>query len=382
MPALAALALLAGCAGSGAGVADIRPGERPPMTSDEAGLWMQMQRAEDQLRASGALLRDAALHTYVREVVCRLAADYCRDVRVYVVRRAGFNASMAPNGMLVVWSGLLLRTANEAQLAYVLGHEMGHYLKRHSLQMWRERRSRRAGAAIVGTMLDVALGGTGTAAVQSAVAGSLAAFSRETEREADELGLEAMAKAGYAPAEAARVWEQLLKEEKTAAGTAPSAFFPTHPPTEERLGALRELAARTPAGDTPGKVGRDALLATTGRLRAMFLGDELQQRRFAATQVLLDHLLAAGERPAELQFFQGELYRLRNAADDGPRAIAAYRAALALPDPPAESHRSLGVLLLRVGDRVGARAAFAGYLERKPDGDDAAMIRAQLRELE
>jgi beta-barrel assembly-enhancing protease len=264
----------------------------------------------------------------------------------------------------------------------VLGHELGHYLKRHALQMWRERRSRSAGAAIVAAMVSPALGGNAETLAQSAVAGSLAAFSRDKEREADELGLEAMAKAGYAPGEAARVWERLLNEEKLAADKGRSAFFAAHPPTEERLTALRDLAARTPPGAAPGTMERDALLAATGRLRATFLSDELQQRRFPVTQVLLDHLLAAGDRPAEVQFFRGELYRLRNEPGDGARAIAAYRMALALPDAPAETQRSLGVLLLRAGDRVGARTALTGYLERKPDADDAAMIRAQIRELE
>ena len=55
-----------------------------------------------------------------------------------LVRTPYFNASMAPNGMMQVWSGLLLRVDNEAQLAAVLGHEIGHYLARHSVERLRD----------------------------------------------------------------------------------------------------------------------------------------------------------------------------------------------------------------------------------------------------
>ena len=372
------LALLAGCAEPRGATVDIKPGERPELASDEAGLWMEMERAENRLLRSGAIVHDANLHEYVRGVVCRLAGPLCGDVRVYVVRRAGFNAAMAPNGMMQVWTGLLLRTDNEAQLAYVLGHELGHYMRRHSLQMWREARSRAAGLAVFQAMVGVALGGAG----QVAVAGSLAAFSRDNEREADELGFEAMTAAGYERAEAPKVWERLLQERAAEGKSAPSAFFATHPPTEERLASLRALAATRPAGGTSGEVGREALVAATRQLRGMLLNDELRTRRFAPTMVVLDHLVAVGDGLGELHFFHGELYRLRNGPGDDASAVAAYRKALEHPEAPAEAHRGLGVVLLRTGDRAGARAALARYLERRPDADDAAMIRAQLGALD
>ena len=53
-----------------------------------------------------------------------------------------FNAMMAPNGMMLVWSGLLLRVENEAQLAAILGHELGHYLERHSVEQLRAAKDR------------------------------------------------------------------------------------------------------------------------------------------------------------------------------------------------------------------------------------------------
>jgi predicted Zn-dependent protease len=66
-------------------------------------------------------VRDPALNAYVRSVLCKVTDDYCRDVRVYIVDVPYFNASMAPNGAMMVWTGTLLRVRNEAQLALVLG---------------------------------------------------------------------------------------------------------------------------------------------------------------------------------------------------------------------------------------------------------------------
>lgn len=78
-----------------------------------------MDREESRLRRSPFRLRDATLETYLSELACKLAGEHCPDMRVYPLRAPYFNASMAPNGMMQVWSGLLLRVENEAQLAAV-----------------------------------------------------------------------------------------------------------------------------------------------------------------------------------------------------------------------------------------------------------------------
>ena len=74
-------------------------------------------------------------------------------IRVYAMRQPDFNASMAPNGMMIVHTGLLAHMRNEAQLAAVLGHESGHYLRRHSVQNWRSLKSKSAAMAVVGIRL-------------------------------------------------------------------------------------------------------------------------------------------------------------------------------------------------------------------------------------
>ena len=157
---LLAFTLLVGCAtprGAPGAVTDLKPGERPALDSDEAGLWMAVTRVETSLKTSGHVVTDPALNTYVQGVVCRLAGPHCDDIRVYIVQTPHFNATMAPNGMLQVWTGLLLRADNEAQLAYVLGHEIGHYQRRHTLQAFRDVRAK-ANATLFFAALTAAAG--------------------------------------------------------------------------------------------------------------------------------------------------------------------------------------------------------------------------------
>ena len=104
------LLVLASCATAPS--ADLAPGEKPARGSTEANLWMVMDRVETQLEASGQVVGDPALDAYLVALVCRLEPERCRNIRIYVVDVPHFNASMAPNGVMQVWTGLLLRTDN------------------------------------------------------------------------------------------------------------------------------------------------------------------------------------------------------------------------------------------------------------------------------
>jgi len=350
---------------------------RPDAKTDEGGLWALMDREEERLRQSPFLVRDAALTAYVHAITCRLAQDHCPDVRTYVVRSPYFNANMAPNGMMQVWTGLILRAENEAQLAAVLGHEVGHYLARHSLERLRDAKSRSAFANVLG-LVPIA----GPLAGIGVLAGAFA-YSRAHERAADQIGLELMAAAGYPPAEASKVWTNLLAElqaEKDWTGDAStrSVLFATHPTEKEREAKL-EAAARA-----LGKADQDprtaALRQAITPWRRAWLEDELKRRKFGESLALLGRLTKVDPQDGEAGYFLGEAYRLRAADGDGERALASYQRAAVLPGAPPEVHRALGVLHRKAGRLPEMREAYGRYLEACPDAGDVEMIRSYLKE--
>lgn len=151
------------------------------------------------------------------------------------------NAWCMPGGKIVVYTGLLPITQNEAALAAVMGHEVSHAVFNHG----NERMSQGLGAEAVGTGLQVALANK-PAATQNLFMGAFGAgaqlgvllpFSRKHELEADHYGLIFAAMAGYNPQEAINLWERM---EKASAGQTPPEFMSTHPSEGHRIEQLQK----------------------------------------------------------------------------------------------------------------------------------------------
>jgi predicted Zn-dependent protease len=361
---------------------DLAPGAQPALESDEAGFWMRMDRVERELASSGHVERDPELGRYLDQLACRLAPDYCRGIRVYVVHSPEFNAFMGPNGVMQVWTGLLLRAQSEAQLAYVLAHEIAHYQRRHTLQRWRELRTRTD--LLMALQLLTAAVGQGYVGGVAALAGqlSLLDFSRDQEREADELGFEMMVRAGYDPFEAPRIWQAMVEElDAAGAGKQPWGLLSTHPGLRERVATLTARAQQARAAGHRGVDGRERYLPMQARVRAAALRDELRMRRFQRSALLLERLARAGVGRGEIEYYRGELHRLRRGPGDPERALEHYRAAVADPDVPPQAHRELALLRLARGEREQAAEQLRLYLRALPGADDRAMVERQLQEL-
>lgn len=358
---------------------DINVGQRPPSETDEAGIWMMVDRSEERTKTSGSRVHDPALNRYVRDIVCELSGPYCPDVRVYIARVPHFNASMSPNGMMVVWTGLLLRVRNEAQLATVLGHELGHYLRRHGIQRFRRIRDTYGfltfmsmGMAMVGIPLV-----TDIAAI--AAAGGLSAFSRENESEADAIGLERIARTGYDPREAAVVWRNIVEESKHSEKERKFDFFlSSHPRPEDRQ---KELEARAEAtlkagGNAERNRHTERFRAAIAPWRNRLLRDEMRRREYKRSLGLMDMLIEDGFRVGELRYFKGELYRLRDdqKQNDREAAMREYEASLKLGGYPVDIHKSIGLLRLRMGERNQATESFRRYLTLRSDAPERDYI--------
>jgi len=152
------------------------------------------------------------------------------------------NAWCMPGGKIVVYTGLLPITQNEAALAVVMGHEVCHALLQHGNQ----RMSQQMGAQAVQAGLQVALANK-SAATQNlfmsaygigAQVGVLLPFSRKQELEADRYGLIFAAKSGYNPQEAIALWKRM---EAASNGQKPPEFLSTHPSEGNRIAQLEKL---------------------------------------------------------------------------------------------------------------------------------------------
>lgn len=346
-----------------------------PQDALERGLWMQVDEAERDLKGSQLLVRDPALNAYVRSVLCKtVGEERCARVRLYLVRTPFFNASMMPNGTMQVWTGLLLRTQNEAQLAAVLGHEFAHFEKRHSVRLYRDAKAKSAAAAW--------LAFTGIGLIASfAMAGSLFKFSRDMEKEADLTGLDRMAAAGYDTRQAAVIWEQVLDEhdatrlargKKAKKRSAKAGLFDSHPASPERIAYLSEAATAKPG--MAEATGIAEYRAAMDALWPELVDDQLKMNDYGASEYLLDSLDKANGWSPWLRYARGELYRRRGLTGDYELAITAYSEAIDRGGELPALWRGRGLALRKLGRAGEAQTDLTEYLRRAPDAPDAAML--------
>ena len=129
-----------------------------------------------------------------------------------MVENKSFNASAYPNGVVVVHSGIFNALENEAQLAFVLSHEVTHSIEKH---VWREHEYHKTAlmALRIGGAIGAGFGGRGVADLANMVeAGIRNGYARSLENQADREGMQRMVEAGYDPREAPRAWKVAAKK--------------------------------------------------------------------------------------------------------------------------------------------------------------------------
>jgi Zn-dependent protease with chaperone function len=365
----------------------IGPGFRPTDT-DEIGLWGLMDRVEEEVSGSNLLIKDPEIVSYLKDIIGHVGGPAAKDMRIYLAHVPDFNAMMFPSGFAVVFTGLLLRMRNEAQLAGVIAHESGHFLRRHLIRSWRDMK-RKSDLFAIGAMA-AGIGG-GAAGIylgdyvqlaQLATILSLFQYSRAMEAEADAMGARLIAEAGYAPLEMATVWEQLIGEMNASARyrrkhRERGSLFDTHPSPESRMTDLRISANEV---TVPGKVyqtGHERYRKTMAPIRQMLLEDQVRLNDPGGSQYLLNTLALDGWN-GTLRYYEGEVWRLRNRAGDEARAAQSYAVAVAYPDAPPEAWRSHGLELIKEGRSGEGKQALSRYLKMKPAAADAPFIRQMI----
>jgi hypothetical protein len=194
-------------------------------------------------------LTDARMNAYVgcvaKAVTAQVPASYgITSWEVVVFDSKEINAFALPGGKIGVYSGLLKVAKNQDQLATVIGHELTHVLAQHS----NERLSRDQLTGIGLAVADAAIGSSdslGGAATMAALGlgvqvGIALPYGRTQESEADRLGLELMARAGFNPAEAVTLWQNMSA---ASGGKAPPQLLSTHPSDQSRIANLQAQQA-------------------------------------------------------------------------------------------------------------------------------------------
>ncbi|NTZ86273.1 M48 family metallopeptidase [Burkholderia metallica] len=218
------------------------------------------ERVMREVRRDPDYLDDWLVRDYLNAMAARLAAaaaaryigGYTPDFDLFPVRDPQINAFSMPGGFIGINSGLVVTTQTESELASVVGHEMGHVLQRHIARMIGA--SEKTGYTALATMLLGVLAGvlarSGDLGSAIAMGGQAYAvdnqlrFSRSAEREADRVGFQLLAGAGYDPYGMPGFFERLDRASMGDAGVP--AYARTHPLTGERIADMEDRARRAP----------------------------------------------------------------------------------------------------------------------------------------
>ncbi len=234
-------------------------------------------RSEDpKIRQEYGVYNNAALQQYVNEIGQRLARASHRPGLEYhftVVDSPEVNAFALPGGYIYITRGILSFLNSEAELAAVLGHELGHVTARHSVQQISAATAAQVGASLLQIFVPQAGGALGDTAINVLGGALLSGYGREHELEADRLGAEYLARTGYDPQAMVKVVGVLKNQELFDAAVAksegrePRAYhgvFASHPDNDTRLQQIVGEAARFKQAET--RIAREEFLRKIDRM--------------------------------------------------------------------------------------------------------------------
>jgi len=242
--------------------------------SEEEERQVDRQVAPHQFSQDMGAVQDEAVNRYVAGLGDRMDDLTQRPNMPYsyrVLNANYINAYTFPGGAMGVTRGIMTELSSEAELAALLGHEMGHVNARHAAQ--REGQSMLAQAAVVGLSVaaiatDSQWGGLAAIGGQIGASALLASYSRDNEREADALGQDYMVRAGY-PASGMTQLHGLLVREAKETPSLLETMFSSHPMSSERLANAQRLAETKHAASLKANPQRERFMDSTAGLRRL-----------------------------------------------------------------------------------------------------------------
>lgn len=407
---------LSGCASSPVGSGSILVG-----MSEEEEKATDRQVSPQQFSQDLGAVQDGMLNQYLAEVGHRLDSKSHRPQMPYSYRALNanyVNAYTFPGGAMGVTRGILVDLDNEAELAALLGHELGHVNARHAAQRQGTAMVTQAamtGVNIIGTVAGY--GGLTDLGTQLGASVLLSSYSRDNEREADALGQEYMVRAGY-PASGMVGLQQLLVDQQKESPGMLQTMFSTHPMSSERRDTARQMAEGKYAASNTRDAGRERFMDNTSALRRIKptidscqkgevamagkdYGKAEERFRMAlkstprdyAVNVLMARCLSAQDKDAQALEYAQTATRIYPQEAQAHKLLGVL--ALGQKDPAAayehlDSYDRLlpgdagitflkGVSLEGMGKRPEAAAQYAAYLKRNRQGKAAEYSMSRLQ---
>lgn len=305
---LAAAGLAAGCA-----VNPVSGESQLMLLSERDEIRLDRSNSPHQFSADYGTVQDERLNKYLDRTGRALASRTHRPGMPYSFRCVNapyVNAYAFPGGSIACTRGILLELENEAELAALLGHELGHVNARHTAQQM--SKGMLASLAVGGLGMAVSGGDRALGGIVSGLAGLgagalLAGYSRDNEREADSLALEYMVRSGYNPHGLVGLMEMLRKSSKRKPG-ALELMFSTHPMSDERYRTAKEAVETRYRGERSLPLFRERFMDNTAGLRALKPAIEAMQE---------------GDRAMAEQDLAGAEAHYRRSLDAAPEDYAA-----------------------------------------------------------
>jgi len=313
-------------------------------------------------RQSMNFVEDPELTQYIDELGSRIASsgdEPDSEFRFYLIRNSALNAFAVPGGHIAVNTGLIMATRSEGELASVMAHEVAHVTQHHLARMVDQSKDR--GLKMLGALAAaILLGGeAGQAAMVAANASAIEnqlEYSRGFEKEADGIGLQTLARAGYDPRAMPAFFERLQRWSRVYESGAPE-FLRTHPLTTDRIADTRVRADNYQSSGDPDQTD---FYHVRAKIRASFSDDA------GSTAAQFASNLESGDYENETAERYGYALALSNAGRNDEALTVIDR--LAKENPDSIRHQTArGNILVNAGRYADAVEHFERIHQRWPE---------------
>ena len=353
--------------------------------SEEEERQVDRQVAPHQFSQDMGAVQDEAVNGYLSAFGGRMDDLTQRPNMPYsyrVLNANYINAYTFPGGAMGVTRGIVTELDNEAELAALLGHEMGHVNARHAAQRQGQQMLSQAavvGLAVAASVVDSSWGGLAAVGGQVGASALLASYSRDNEREADALGQDYMVRAGY-PASGMTQLHGLLVREAKETPSLLETMFSTHPMSAERLATAQRLAETRYAASLKADPQRERFMDSTASLRRLkpaidaCKSGEVAMARKQLPQAQGEFAKALAAAPRD---YPSNLLMARCLAAQGKQkdALRYADAARSIYPQEAQAHKLTGVLQLAQKNPGAAVQSFEQFDRLLPGDPGIAFLK-------